>query len=695
MSPSSRPQGALWGPRLADPTLEAAYRADRLAEDGRSLSFFTLIMGLAPLLVIPNDLRFLGPGPGFRALLAMRLTFAVASLALARAQRRAGSPAQLTALTVVVSLAVAATTFATNASRPPDFLIHVVVDVTVVAAYWTMLPIPFPVQAALGLVHCLGQAVVLVAFRGPMPPGAAFSIVLAYLLINVLGGAVAWRQHATSRREWLALRSEAEGRRALEAAHRASQEASRAKSAFLAGVSHEILTPLNPILGFAEVLLARRNDPEDREALLAIAASGRALHGLLSDVLDLAAGEVAEARLATAPCDLAELVSEVAHMTEAGAAAKGLRLETALLASPPPVLLDRDRLRQVLLNLATNAVRHTAGGRITLRLQATPTAAGLLDVELSVSDTGAGVPAADRSIIFEPFRQGPGAGAGRGGGVGLGLALARRLVERMGGQLTLDDGSAGGSTFRVRLPGLEPAPAQPPGSTAQAVSTLPPARLLVVDDEAWNRSLLRAYLRPLPIQVVEAASGDEAIAALLKERPDAVLLDLAMPGTDGPAVLRWARSRPELLGLPFVAVTAHARQAESEERFDGWLQKPVTRGALLSALAQVLPAGTAWPDAGVPHPASTTPRASGGGAGDQATIPAADAERLLADATALATVPLAAPARALAADAAALAVLHGGVELERWAGELSEAAGALDADRVRAVAGRLARVLSH
>ncbi len=695
MSPSSRPQGALRGPRLADPALEAAFRAERLAGDGRSLSFFTLIMGLAPLLVLPNDLRFLGPGPGFQALLAMRLTFAVASLALARAQRRAGSPARLTALTVVVSLAVAATTFATNASRPPDFLSHVVVDVAVVAAYWTMLPIPFPVQAALGLVHTLGQAVVLVAFRDPMPPGATFSIVLAYLLINVLGGAVAWRHHASRRREWLAVRSEAEGRRALEAAHQASQAASRAKSAFLAGVSHEILTPLNPILGFTEVLLARRNDPEDREALLAIAASGRALHGLLSDVLDLAAGEVSEARLATAPCDLAELVSEVAHMTEGGAAAKGLRLETALLASPPPVLLDRDRLRQVLLNLATNAVRHTAGGRITLRLDAAPTAAGLLDVELSVSDTGAGVSAADRLIIFEPFRQGPSAGAGRGGGVGLGLALARRLVERMGGQLTLDDGSVGGSTFRVRLPGLEPAPAQPPGSPEQVASTLPPARLLVVDDEDWNRSLLRAYLRPLPIQVVEASSGDEAIAALLKERPDAVLLDLAMPGTDGPAVLRWARARPELAGLPFIAVTAHARKADAEDHYDGWLQKPVARGALLAALAQVLPAGAAPTVGAAELPASAEPRAFPDGPEAAATFPAAETERLLADAAALAGVPLAAPARALAASAAALAVAHGQSALAQWATELRRGADALDAERVRAVAGRLPQVLPH
>ncbi len=683
--------GALRGARFADPALETAYRAARLPEDARGTMFFTLVLGLAPLLFIANDLAFLGSGPRFRLLTALRIGWALASIGLAVAQRRASSAPRLHALAAAAALGSVLLFTFLNTQRPRGYLLHAAVDVAVANALWTMLPVPFALQGALALLYTALEAVIVVGWRDTPPAGFA-SIGLAFLLVNTIGAATGRRLQISRRREWLALRHEREGREAVAAAHRAAQEASRAKSAFLAGVSHEILTPLNPILGFSELLLARRNDPADREALQAIAASGRVLHGLITDVLDLAAGEAAEGRVEPAPCDAGEVLGQVVKVMEPRAAEKGLALVVEAPSRPPAVLVDGARLSQVLLNLVSNAVRHTAAGSVTLSLEARAAAPGALDLLLRVSDTGPGVAPAERETIFEPFRRGGGVAATPGQGFGIGLALSRRLVERMGGALVLTDGGGAGATFEVRLPGLRLAPevsADGPAALAP-VADVVSARgtILIVDDEPTNRALLQAYLRGQPVEVLEAASGEEAIALLEASPPEVVLLDLAMPGLDGQAVRRWAGGRAGLEAVRFVAVTAHANRQEVPERFDAWLAKPVSRAALLATLAGLLPAvGRRDAGAGVDG-------GGGGAAAAAATLPDAERVALRSAAAELAAVPLAAPARALAERAERLAVAHGVPALQGWAADLRAGADALDARRVRATLAALDAVLA-
>lgn len=471
--------------------------------------------------------------------------------------------------------------------------------------------------------------------------------------------------------------NETEARRALASAREEALAASRAKSAFLAGVSHEILSPLNAILGFADVLHRRRNSLEDREALEAIAAGGRSLHGLLTDVLDLAAGEAAESQLQVGPCDVAAVAEEVVRLMAPRAAERGLELEVAQGERPPPILIDGARLRQVLMNLVGNALRHTVHGTITLRLTAKAGAArGALDLGLDVADTGEGIPLEEQARIFEPFERGR--RATPGGGAGLGLALSRRLIERMGGRLTLKSAPGGGSTFSIELPACEVA-GELAAELGNEMTTLAPATVLVVDDEAWNRSLLRAFLRGQPIRVEEADGGDVAIAMLSQHRPDAVLLDLAMPGTNGAAVVRWARARPELAGLPFVAVTAQGRTGTDVAGFDAWLQKPVSRATVLATLASLLPSTTGV----VAEPQGV----------ESGSLAPEAADRLRAAAAALSAVPQVGPARILAAQAASLAVSSGAPGLARWADNLRARADAMDAGGVRAAADALEPVL--
>lgn len=468
-----------------------------------------------------------------------------------------------------------------------------------------------------------------------------------------------------------AVSSEAEARRAASAAREEALAASRAKSTFMAGISHEILSPLNAILGFAELLKRRQgSSPADREALEAIAAGGRALRGLLTDVLDLAAGEAAGSRLHLSSCEVAVVAEEAMRLVAPRAVGQGILLELEPGDRPPALMVDGARLRQVLLNLLGNAVRHTREGKVALRIATTAGAApGTLDLRLEVSDTGEGIPLEDQARIFEPFERG--SGAVPGGGAGLGLALSRRLVVGMGGRIRLTSAPGQGSTFTVNLPGLEIARALP-GTQAGRKSSLTAATVLVVDDEAFNRDLIRAFLREEPVRIEEANGGDSAIASLSQSRPDAVLLDLGMPGTDGMAVYRWARTRPELAGLPIVAITAKQPAASDEAAFDAWLDKPLSRAAVLACLASVLP----------PRPAVGSMLQGGGPLppDPEAVVP------LRAAAAKLSAAPQVGQARSLAAEAAALAVTLGAPGLARWAERLRAAADAMDAVGVRTAA---------
>lgn len=371
--------------------------------------------------------------------------------------------------------------------------------------------------------------------------------------------------------------------------------ANEAKSRFLAQMSHELRTPLNAILGLGHVELARAQTPESQERLRLVTEAARGLAVILDDILDMSAIEAGHLPIRLAPCRLREEISAAAALFRPLCEAQGLTLTLDLGPDlPERALLDAQRLRQCLSNLLSNALKHTTTGGIALR-------AGLTEegkLAIIVADTGRGIPEAEAERIFQPFQRGPSDSQGSG----LGLSITRALARSMGGDLHLLP-AALGATFRLTL-ALGAAPAIPAPDAAPSEAAPPAAgpsgvpkrlKVLVVDDIATNRLVARAHLTLLGAETEEAASGEEAIAALSRNLPDLVFLDMNMPGLDGTATLRRIRTLPSRAArLPVIAMTADATEAHRSRYLaaglDGYLAKPLTPEALREVLARHIPA---------------------------------------------------------------------------------------------------------
>ena len=314
----------------------------------------------------------------------------------------------------------------------------------------------------------------------------------------------------------------------LEAAKEAAESANRAKSSFLAHMSHELRTPLNAILGFSGLLREGVTSTKQQTDLDIITRSGEHLLSLIDDVLDVARIEAGRSVVEIASCDLKHLVHDVTDMVRMRASAKGLTLVVDQSREFPRfVETDSRKLRQVLLNLLGNAVKFTEKGSVTLRLGAARASASnpwLLTLE--VEDTGPGISPEDQSRIFEPFVQ---AGkSSRQKGTGLGLAITRQFVEMLGGSIRVTSASGAGSIFHVEIPavqGQEEDVAGPQFSREYVLEDgQPDFRVLVIDDDADNRSLLERLLRKAGFQVEVASGGAEAIE-IFREPATAVHLD--------------------------------------------------------------------------------------------------------------------------------------------------------------------------
>ena len=363
-----------------------------------------------------------------------------------------------------------------------------------------------------------------------------------------------------------------------------AEAASAAKTQFLATLSHEIRTPMTGVMGMAELLLSTPLSPLQHDYTQAMQRSGGMLLKLLNDTLDLARIEAGKLELEPAPFDPRQLLEDVAQLEQGLAHTKGIRFVLDVAGDLPARLVgDALRIKQVLLNLANNALKFTEHGYVTLRAQRTSD--GLL---LSVSDTGPGIPEASQARLFQRFEQED--GPQRRAGSGLGLAICRELVDMMGGSIELESRMSHGSTFHVRLPLTEPVPASPlPDAMGRSY------RLLLVEDDTIVAAVIGGLLEQQGHAVVHVVNGLAALAELAHANFDAVLLDLDLPGVDGFQIARLIRQR-EHAGqhLPIVAVTArsgsgdelHARAAG----MDGFLCKPLSGEQLASALAQTVAA---------------------------------------------------------------------------------------------------------
>jgi signal transduction histidine kinase/CheY-like chemotaxis protein len=390
-----------------------------------------------------------------------------------------------------------------------------------------------------------------------------------------------------------------------EQARRTSQE----KSVFLASMSHEIRTPMNAIFGFTNLLAERTTDPVQADYVASIRKSGQALLSLINDVLDLSKMEAGKLELREEPTDLHEVVDQVLTMFRQTAADKGISLAAEFTGQAAlPLLVDPVRLRQVLINLVSNAIKYTEQGGVMVRVNCVPCKRdGHCDLRVEVVDSGTGIAAHQLGLIFEPFEQGDSIDGKSREGTGLGLSIARRLAGLMGGTLRADSTLGEGSSFTLEIPdrALTDAPVSLQPSTGPVVdfNRLPPLKLLVVDDVAWNRDLALAYLRDTHHTVRQADDGITALADIREQRPDVVLMDLRMPRLSGEQALLRIKSDPLSANLPVIAVTASSMSEDEHwlrQRFDGYVRKPYSKVDLFEALAAHFPPEpeAAAPDAG-------------------------------------------------------------------------------------------------
>ena len=455
----------------------------------------------------------------------------------------------------------------------------------------------------------------------------------AFMALMVMAGLVAWwlvlthksRQVAQeeSNRQTHLLMQEIESHRqtdeALQEAKRVADQANQAKSRYISAISHELRTPLNSILGYAQLMGEDAGIPPHRkQAVSVIKRGGEHLLQLIEGTLDIARIEAGKLTLNPRPMPFADCVHEMAGMFELQAAAKGLRFGFEVVGNlPDMVRADEKRVRQILINLLGNAIKFTAQGQVTFRLRYAREMA-----HIDIEESGPGMSQADLTSVFEPFSRGDGAAQNSGSnpGAGLGLTIAKMLTDLMGGEMTVVSTLGQGSVFRVRLFLPEVHDAHGKGKPRTHIPKRQPRgyegprrKLLVVDNEEPDRELMVQLLQPMGFELRLAASGHDCLDLLAAGyRPDAIFMDLAMPGIDGWETIRRLRVDGHThVALAIVSANAFDKGLTNDlgVRAEDFIVKPYRHTELLDWLERhlqlswlyELPASLAMVDKAVPQ----------------------------------------------------------------------------------------------
>ncbi|MCX7985544.1 MAG: ATP-binding protein [Bacteroidales bacterium] len=384
----------------------------------------------------------------------------------------------------------------------------------------------------------------------------------------------------------------------LKKAKEEAETANKAKSEFLANMSHEIRTPMNAILGFAEVLSQKITDEQLKSYLDSIKSSGRNLLTLINDVLDLSKIEAGKMKLSREFIDPFLVFKDIEYLFSLRAQEKGLEFKVITdLNLPMGIEIDEVRLRQILINLIGNAIKFTDKGSVIVHVSTVPSATERIDLKIEVKDTGIGIEPAHLQKIFEPFTQLENASTKKYAGTGLGLAITKRLVDLLGGEISVESEPGKGTNFTVTFKQLPSTAIRQ--QNLEMISIDPKkimfksATVIIADDVDNNRKYLKTVIQDTNLEVLESTNGIETYELAKIRRPQLIITDLKMPGMNGFELLSKLRNDPITRQIPVIATTATASIEEQDKlkvhRFDGILIKPIQVNDVYIELMRFLP----------------------------------------------------------------------------------------------------------
>ncbi len=380
----------------------------------------------------------------------------------------------------------------------------------------------------------------------------------------------------------------------LRLAKQAAEDANKAKSEFLANMSHEIRTPMNAILGFSEILLQEVQDHKHKGYLDTILNSGNTLLSLINDILDLSKIESGKLDLNLEPTDLKIIFQEIKQVFSQKIISKDLNYISEIDKNlPTKIVVDEIRVRQLLFNLVGNAIKFTDSGYVKVSAELLSIEKDKrINIELSIEDTGIGIPEDQIDIIFESFRQQSGQSTRKYGGTGLGLAITEKLVEMMNGRVEVKSTPGKGSIFKVILPNIEIADTDfvyVKEKRDSADIFFEGIKVLVVDDITDNRNLVKTYLNNSNIIIDEAEDGSQAVEMIEQNTYDIIFMDIRMPVLDGYAATETIRQTYPAIGTKIIALTASSMKTDQKRidiLFDDFLRKPVSKQELFDTISK-------------------------------------------------------------------------------------------------------------